>query len=112
MMDFEAIIDPAAGFYELNKNDCATIKLDTLVEKTTPPNVITIDVEGAEVEVLRGAGRTLAHDRPEVFVSIHPTFLKEYDAKPGDVFRLLRDADYECQVLAADHEIHLWATPL
>lgn len=111
-MDFEAIIDPAAGFFELNKDEAVTTTVDWLAENTAPPNIITIDVEGAEVAVLTGAWDTLRSHRPEVFVSIHPTFLKEYDAMPGDVFRLLRNADYECQVLAADHEIHLWATPL
>lgn len=36
-----------------------------------PPDVIKIDVEGAEREVLRGAGRAIAQFHPTVFVEVH-----------------------------------------
>jgi len=36
-----------------------------------PPNVIKIDVEGAEVEVLQGAARTITEFHPTIFLEIH-----------------------------------------
>jgi len=36
-----------------------------------PPNLIKIDVEGAEAAVLRGAGKTLRKAHPVVFVALH-----------------------------------------
>jgi FkbM family methyltransferase len=36
------------------------------------PEIIKIDVEGAEIGVLEGARETLAKHRPEVFLSVHP----------------------------------------
>lgn len=38
-----------------------------------PPDVIKIDVEGAELLVLRGASRTLTEYHPTLFVEIHGT---------------------------------------
>jgi FkbM family methyltransferase len=40
-----------------------------------PPNILKIDVEGAEFEVLEGASRTLTEFHPKVFLEIHGTEL-------------------------------------
>ncbi len=40
-----------------------------------PPNIIKIDVEGAEFEVLQGASRALSELRPAIFLEIHGTQL-------------------------------------
>jgi len=53
-----------------------TVTLDRCIygEKgLRPPNVIKIDVEGAELPVLRGASRTLTEYRPCLFIEIHGT---------------------------------------
>ena len=55
-------------------------RLDDLVDELAlpPPDVVKIDVEGAEVAVLRGARRTLATSRPvivgEFNSGLMPTF--------------------------------------
>jgi FkbM family methyltransferase len=57
-----------------------TIKLDTFCTTTgLIPNVIKIDVEGAEGMVLRGAEAVLREFHPAVIVSVHPFWLP-----PGD----------------------------
>jgi FkbM family methyltransferase len=40
-----------------------------------PPDIVKIDVEGAELEVLKGSYRALAEFRPTIFLEIHGTQL-------------------------------------
>lgn len=56
----------------------ASITLDSCVygeKRLPPPNLIKIDVEGAEMEVLAGASRMLAEFHPRVFLEVHGTEL-------------------------------------
>lgn len=45
-----------------------TITLDGLLGSVLPPTLVKIDVEGAEVEVLRGAERLLSSVRPVLYL--------------------------------------------
>lgn len=50
-----------------------TVTLDWLLAQGPPPNVIKIDVEGAELDVLRGGLRVLAETRPVILCEVaHP----------------------------------------
>jgi FkbM family methyltransferase len=51
------------------KVDAVTI--DTLAGRFGAPDVLFIDVEGFELHALRGAARTLAEHRPDLFVEAH-----------------------------------------
>lgn len=59
-----------------------TSKLDTLVEKRglRPPDVIKLDVEGAETIVLGGASGVLKSARPVCFIDLHGTNAAVADA--------------------------------
>ena len=49
-----------------------SITLDNYLNKNNiHPNVIKIDVEGAETKVLQGAYQTLKKDKPVCIISIH-----------------------------------------
>jgi len=50
-----------------------TMSLDELVEEHSfpPPDLVKLDVEGAEASVLEGARLTLERHRPIVFVAFH-----------------------------------------
>ena len=53
-----------------------SVTLDSCVyreRQLRPPDVIKIDVEGAEVRVLQGASRAIGEYHPSVFVEIHGT---------------------------------------
>lgn len=56
-----------------------TITLDLLLDQFGPPTLIKIDVEGAEVHVLRGASRVLAH-KPTIYIEISGHTLVECQA--------------------------------
>lgn len=61
-------------------------------------SVMKIDVEGAELEVVRGAGRTLTQSRPTIFVELVPRFLEEFGES-------LEAAIYETWALVPGHRV-------
>lgn len=96
--------------------DCPVTTIDALAELHSPPTVITIDVEGAELSVLRGAHRTLLENRPRVFVSVHQDMPWIDEKFPGDtgekVAEYMHAHGYEGSDLALDHELHQeWRHP-
>lgn len=109
------VIDPAAGFAHMaqEQDRIPTTTIDALVSKTgLIPDVITMDTEGSEWHVLRGATRTLTVHRPTVFVSVHEDFLRDmYGQTPEDVHTLMAKAGYNAELLAVDHEAHWRYTP-
>lgn len=76
------------------------------------PDAITIDVEGGEGSVLRGAVKTLLEHRPLVWVSIHDSFLWDmYQERGQGIIDLLTSVGYETRFLAHDHESHWYGKP-
>jgi FkbM family methyltransferase len=69
--------------------DIATISLDDFLETAAnPPQVVKIDVEGAELRVFEGAKRlTTGHQ---------PVFMFESFTQGGDIVRHLQSAGYRC----------------
>jgi FkbM family methyltransferase len=63
------------------------LQLDTLLGSFAPPTFVKIDVEGAEVDVLKGATKLLHAVRPRLFIEIGPTNQDEATA-------ILRDEGY------------------
>lgn len=102
------------GFCNLaERPDIPRLTIDTVAEKTAPPTAITIDVEGAELAVLRGAARTLHEHRPMVWVSVHEQFMADmYDHRPADLDAYMRGLDYEPTFLCTDHERHEFWSPV
>lgn len=71
------------------------------------PDALTIDVEGAEAEVLRGAAKVLATHHPIVWVSIHPDLMaRDYGTVPKTVHAYMTGLGYHGTHLATDHESH------
>jgi FkbM family methyltransferase len=69
-----AIVDGAPG---LNTIEVATVTLDAFCAgRRIHPDVIKIDVEGAELDVLKGARQMLASGTAQVFLELHPAAWK------------------------------------
>jgi FkbM family methyltransferase len=85
-------------------------RLDDWTERTgIQPTALTIDVEGAELKVLRGAWGVLERSHPMVFCSIHPDVLaSDYHATRDEILGYMRGLGYEATHLGTDHEEH-WA---
>jgi FkbM family methyltransferase len=100
---------PEHGFYNIweHAENTPAMTLDRLASRTGYPNVISIDVEGAELHVLNGATKTLTEHRPVVFVSVHPEMMRDlYGLDSAEVYELMADHGYERTYLATDHEVH------
>lgn len=73
--------------------------IDYLIsQKEIPyPDVIKIDIEGAEIIALKGMKNLLSSDkRPRlIFIEIHPEFLPSFGSNTEDIFELLAKYDYK-----------------
>lgn len=84
-----------------------SLTIDTLVKLTEVPRGITMDVEGAEFLVLKGAEHTLRVHRPLVWVSLHPDFMKDrFHTSASALFEFMKSLGYTAVFLASDHEEH------
>jgi FkbM family methyltransferase len=80
------------------------VTLDTIVDvRGLSPEIIKIDVEGAELKVLRGAKRVLTKHRPVLFLSVHPRQLRSLGDSPEALLDLIVSLGYT--VLQADESL-------
>jgi FkbM family methyltransferase len=78
-------------------------RIDDLVERNEvqPPNLIKIDVEGAEAEVLKGAMSTLQKTKPVLIVELHNT------ANAVECMNILLTTGYRVEMLEYNGETSL-----
>lgn len=74
---------------------------DYFRDKETKPDLVKIDVEGAEVEVLSGMGEVLPHVK-RLYVEVHPNLLRNAGHTPSEVLAVLADAGFTMHVIP-DH---------
>ncbi len=84
------------------------VKLDDYVKRTgLIPDALTIDTEGSELLILKGAEKTLKKYKPKLWVSIHAELgLRDYDTDPRDTIDYLESLGYKGEWLATNHEAH------
>jgi FkbM family methyltransferase len=77
----------------------STVSLDAVAAKlTAQPNVLKIDVEGAELAVLQGAEKIITDFKPAIFLSVHSPQLRI------DCLNYLKNFGYNFEALEQDQE--------
>lgn len=102
-----------SSFSELHneKDGLPIVSIDDVAAHALGPTALSIDVEGAEFEVLKGAEDTLLTYKPRIWLSLHPTFLKDYwKVTENEVLKWLVDRGYDYELLADVHEKHYLMT--
>lgn len=91
-----------------NSENVPEITLDDYVSKTgIVPDALTMDTEGSEMLILRGAEQTLKRHHPKLWISIHPDMaIRDYGVKENEIHDFLKDLGYKGEYLATDHEEH------
>ena len=74
-------------------------KLDTLLSDLRPPSLVKIDVEGFELEVLKGSGRLLSDIRPTLIIEIHPPQLRLSGGSEELLFETLENHHYRRSII-------------
>jgi hypothetical protein len=99
-------LSPARSYRYLHDNASGATPVLTLDYFGTIPTAITMDVEGAELEVLKGA-TALLETHPKLWVSVHPDLMeRDYNTTPDELFAYLDRFGYTGTHLATDHEEH------
>lgn len=99
------------GFRHLYQEADATpqIKLDDFLIKYSAlePDIMTIDVDGSDFEVLKGAEKILTIKKPLIYISIHPEMIfHQYDIYENDLHIYMDKLGYKKKHLEFAHEHH------
>lgn len=80
----------------------STVTIDSYARRTSsPPDVIKIDVEGAEGDVINGMKGVLDSDKPTIYIEMHPESLPKFGYMVEDIYSTLRE--YEYDISLSDH---------
>jgi FkbM family methyltransferase len=106
-------LDKAHGFKELylEGDSYGQITIDSLVydHKLEAPTAISIDVEGSEWKVLKGAEAVLREHRPKIWLSGHPEFMfHQFGEYLSEVRHWIKELGYKEILLDYQHEVHLF----
>ena len=103
------LIDKLAYTYiHENKAKVPEITIDDYVKYTgIVPNALTMDTEGSELLILKGARDTLERYNLKLWVSIHPDLgERDYGVKKQATIDYLESLGYSGNHIATDHEEH------
>lgn len=102
--DWDYIADP--GFRSLAEGNAPKNTLDYLLAGYKP-TVLTMDVEGSEGEVIRGAIETIKKHKPIIFVSLHrEAILRDYGMRADQFIHMIEELGYTSRFIHEDHEEH------
>ena len=76
--------------------DVDTIDVDSMALE---PNFIKMDVEGAELDALKGMEQTLNKYHPTIVMEYHPPSIEEKGDNPKEIYDLLKSLDYKIYLI-------------
>ena len=84
----------------IERYDTRVIRLDRYLAAAGPGHVdfVKIDVEGAELHVVRGLLDTLAVHQPMVSIEVYGEWTRGFGYEPADLIQLLQSAGYDCLI--------------
>lgn len=88
------------GSTSINSNG-RIISVDSVVlddffkNRVVKPNIVKIDVEGAEMNVLKGMKNLITNYKPMLFLEIHPDILPKFDSSVEEVISYLKRKGYK-----------------
>jgi len=68
-----------------------------LKEEIDNVDLVKLDVEGSELNVLKGMKNTLQSQHPKILIEIHPQQLKSFGFSPSDVIEFLSKFGYKIE---------------
>ena len=92
---YSGMSKPSADGSGLREYTVPCRRLDDLVNEATRIGFIKMDVEGAELFALRGAGRILKNDRPVVLFECTPAPCERMGYGVGELFDLFESLGYD-----------------
>lgn len=93
-----------AASENLQKTQVANVRLDDYWGNIDLPiHFIKIDVEGAEMEVLRGAENLLKKWQPKLLIEVHGFALPDFGSSVDELRTFLKDLGYKESLLEGEH---------
>lgn len=68
-----------------------------LKEKINNVDLVKLDVEGAELNILRGMKDTLQSQHPKILIEVHPQQLKSFGFSPSDIVKFFSELNYHIE---------------
>lgn len=78
------------------------IVIDDYTKSHSDPSIVKIDVEGAELSVLKGMQATIERRTPTLFIEVHPDLLRRFGHRQSQVLEMLKNHGYKL-TKAEDH---------
>lgn len=70
--------------------------LDNLIPETVTPHIIKVDVEGAELDVLKGSFNTIQGSKPIVCIEVHALYFDNPKIFVKQIFDFFDQIEYQC----------------
>lgn len=84
-----------------------TLTLDRYCDRSgVRPDLVKMDIEGGEVEALRGMRRVLTEARPRLVLELHPEAVRERGVDPENLAEAVRGAGYGIRVVPSYRQQH------
>jgi hypothetical protein len=86
------------------------VAIDDYTESHSDPSIVKLDVEGAELSVLRGMKVTIKRCTPILFIEVHPGLLRQFGHQQSQVLDLLKSHGYRLTKAEDHREDSNWST--
>ena len=88
--DYTSLIPGASGSSQRRAINVESIIIDDYFSKKHPPTVVKIDVEGAELSVLKSMKSIIENHQPKLFIESNADALKGAGTSPEELFSWLK----------------------